>query len=62
MIDPICIFHGKPASEHACLFCALCYEPLTEERCNRLPTGELEDVCVPCAKREARMAGTHDRR
>ena len=51
-IDPTCLMHGKKMSEHLCLYCCLCYKDLTPETCN-VRNGKREDVCVPCAEREA---------
>lgn len=53
--EPVCLFHGIPHSEHEhgrCLYCALCFKPLTLEECNVLADGRREDVCVPCAEQE----------
>lgn len=56
--------HGKWFSEHDCLYCCLCYRDLTPEECNVLPDDALrdtqrgrerEDVCIPCARREAEV-------
>lgn len=51
-IDPVCLVHGKRKSEHHCLYCALCFIPLTVEKCSYLPDGTQHDVCVPCATKE----------
>jgi hypothetical protein len=51
-VDPVCLIHGKKMSEHECLYCCLCYKPLTISECNILPNGNREDVCVPCAQEE----------
>lgn len=51
-IDPVCLFHGKKASEHDCLYCSLCYKEIRYDQCNVLPDGERENVCVPCAEEE----------
>ena len=48
----MCVFHGKRRSEHVCLVCTLCFKDLTPEECSRLPNGDREDVCVPCAEAE----------
>jgi hypothetical protein len=48
MIDPVCLFHGKKASEHDCLFCCLCFESLTSEECAQDADGVKWDICVPC--------------
>ena len=55
-IDPVCLIHGKKWSEHElgfCLYCCLCFKPLTLKECNLLPNGKREDVCKSCAKRES---------
>lgn len=52
--DPVCLIHGLKYSEHHCLYCCLCYRPLTEEECNVNDDGEKEDVCKECAKQEKR--------
>ncbi len=51
-IDPVCVFHGKRASEHVCLYCCLCFKSLTPEECHVRSDGEREDVCDECAKLE----------
>lgn len=51
-IDPVCVFHGKRRSEHACLVCTLCFKDLTPAECSYLPDGSQVDVCVPCAEAE----------
>lgn len=53
MIDPVCLLHGKKASEHNCLYCCLCYCDLTPETCHVLEDGTKEDVCNECAEKEA---------
>lgn len=50
--DPFCLIHGLKMSKHECLYCCLCFKPLTVEECNLLPDGKREDVCFSCAKRE----------
>lgn len=54
-LDPVCIFHGLRASEHDCLYCALCFSDLTVEECNVRADGMKENVCVPCAQDEAKL-------
>ena len=52
-IDPVCILHGKKASEHEfgfCLYCCLCWKTLTPDTCHVKADGVKEDVCKPCAK------------
>lgn len=51
-IDAVCLIHGKKHSEHDCLFCGLCFKPLTVEECAYLPNGKREDVCIECAMAE----------
>lgn len=53
MIDPVCLVHHKRLSEHECLYCCLCFKPLTPDECNELPDGTREDVCKECAALEA---------
>lgn len=56
--DYTCLIHGKKMSEHNppgnCLYCCLCFKPLTIEACNTLPNGQKEDVCIDCAKNESK--------
>jgi hypothetical protein len=52
-IDPVCLIHGKKASEHECLYCCLCFRTMTIDECHVLPSGAKEDVCEDCAKAEA---------
>lgn len=54
-MDPVCLIHGKRQGEHDCLYCCLCFKPLTPEECHSLPDGTKEDVCVPCAIEEDRV-------
>lgn len=51
-LDPVCIIHGKKMSEHACLYCCLCFKSLMPEECNVRDDGQKEDVCKPCAAHE----------
>lgn len=54
--DPVCWPHGKRRSEHEggrCLYCCLCFKPLTPNECHTLPDGFKEDVCEDCAEKEA---------
>lgn len=53
MIDPVCIVHGKKMSEHDCLYCCLCFTPLTPEECHVDEKGQKWDVCKKCAEEEA---------
>lgn len=53
-LDPVCALHGKRWSEHElgmCLYCCLCFIPLTLDECNVTKDGLREDVCVDCATR-----------
>jgi len=50
--DPVCLIHGRKLSEHDCLYCCLCFKPLTVEECHLLPDGKREDVCNECAEKE----------
>jgi len=51
-IDPVCLIHGKKKSEHECLYCCLCFKPLTIEECHITSDGQREDVCNECAENE----------
>ena len=54
-IDPVCLIHGKKWSEHElgfCLYCCLCFKPLTPDECHVMENGKKEDVCKPCAEKE----------
>lgn len=47
-IDPVCAFHGKKLSEHEdgrCLYCCVCYKPLTPDECVVDTTGTKWDTC-----------------
>jgi hypothetical protein len=58
-IDPVCLIHGKRWSEHEhgrCLYCCLCFKPLTVDECHVDEDGQREDVCNECAEAE-RLAG-----
>ena len=62
IVDPFCIIHGKRMSEHHCLYCCLCFKPLTVEECHLLPSGKREDVCNDCAQKEQEWnAGQFDK-
>lgn len=54
-VDPVCLVHGLRKSEHDCLYCCLCFVPLTPEQCHKLPDGTVEDVCWDCAEAEKRL-------
>lgn len=57
-IDPVCLIHGKKWSEHKlgyCLYCCLCFKPLTPEECHVKEDGTKEDVCVSCAEEERKQ-------
>lgn len=51
-LDPVCVFHGKRASEHACLYCCLCFRDLTPEECWEDEQGQKWDVCQACKAQE----------
>jgi hypothetical protein len=51
-VNAVCLIHGKKYSEHDCLYCGLCFKPLTVEQCAYLPDGKREDVCIECAMAE----------
>lgn len=53
-IDPVCLVHGKKMSEHDCLYCCLCFKPLTPEQCTMGTSGFKEDVCAECRTEESR--------
>jgi hypothetical protein len=55
MIDPTCVFHGKKASEHQCLYCCLCFKTITPDECHMTDAGVKEDVCEDCAARENQL-------
>jgi len=50
--DPVCIIHGKRHSEHLCLYCCMCYKPLTIEECHVYSNGTRENICEECAALE----------
>lgn len=58
MTSPSCLIHGLPYATHDCLFCCLCYRPLTPEECHVREDGVKEDVCEKCAIEE-RDYGRH---
>jgi hypothetical protein len=48
-IDPVCAIHGKRWSEHLygrCLYCCICFKPLTPEICAKDKDGNPYDVCI----------------
>lgn len=51
-IDPVCLIHGKKMSEHECLYCCLCFKPLTVEQCHVREDGIRIDVCNECVEKE----------
>jgi len=53
-LDPVCLVHGLRASEHECLYCALCFRSLTPDVCYEEADGQKVDLCVPCGTAEAR--------
>lgn len=55
-LDYTCLIHGKKMSEHQdgiCLYCCLCYKPLTISQCHTSYDGHKEDVCLECAANES---------
>jgi hypothetical protein len=55
LIDPVCLLHGKRMSKHElgfCLYCCLCFKPLTPDECHVRSDGKKEDVCKSCAAKE----------
>jgi hypothetical protein len=51
VIDPVCLAHGLPESEHLCIVCCLCFRVLTVEEC-AVVNGMRTDICVECAAAE----------
>jgi len=51
-LDPTCLFHGKKASEHVCLYCCICFQTLTPDECWVDGDGVKWDLCVECGERE----------
>lgn len=48
VIDPVCLLHSKRASEHdggRCLYCCICFKPLTPEDCAVDISGQKWDAC-----------------
>lgn len=56
VIDPVCLVHGLKMSEHVCIYCCLCFKPLTLLECHVTDDGLREDVCEACAKLEKEMS------
>lgn len=48
MIDPVCLFHGKKASEHHCLFCCICFKTLSISECYIDLNKQRWDMCKNC--------------
>ena len=44
-IDPVCLFHGKRASEHVCLYCCIYFKTLEPHECATDNAGVKWDVC-----------------
>ena len=47
-VNPVCLLHGKRWSEHEggrCLYCCICFKPLTPETCVEDSVGDKWDVC-----------------
>jgi hypothetical protein len=64
MIDPVCAIHGKRSSEHEggrCLYCCICYRPLTPGECAVDAKGARWDVCKGDCAREAGIATLADK-
>lgn len=61
VIDPVCIIHGRKFSEHDCLYCCMCFKPLTPEQCMYDDDGIQWDVCVDCNEMEKRMMSENQR-
>lgn len=59
LVDPVCLRHGLPLSQHSCLYCTLCFEDLTPEQCNVCADGTRENVCKACAEQEAAVMAGH---
>ena len=51
-IDPVCSVHGLRLSEHQCIFCALCFKPLTIDQCHVNRKGIRRAVCNDCVEME----------
>jgi hypothetical protein len=55
-LDPVCAIHGKRWSEHdggRCLYCCICYRPLTHDECAVDGDGDRWDVCAGACAAEA---------
>ena len=64
MIDPVCAIHGKKWSEHEhgrCLYCCLCFKPLTEDECWADANGQKWDMCKECGEAEKIATGLRER-
>jgi hypothetical protein len=54
--DPVCAIHGLPWSEHdggRCLYCCICFKPLTPDECAEDSDGQAWDVCKGRCAEEA---------
>ena len=54
LIDPVCLHHGKRMSEHEggrCLYCCICFNTLTPERCWADEDGQKWDLCQELRRR-----------
>ena len=58
-LDPVCLVHGMPMSEHVCLYCCLCFKRMTPEECHMDERGDKWDVCDECAFQEAVLADSN---
>ncbi len=54
--DPVCLIHGKRASEHQCLYCSICFRSLTPDECDVNAEGEKTDLCKVCGAQERGFA------
>lgn len=51
-IDPVCLMHGLPSSQHECFYCAVCYVDITPENAWTDPNGVTWDICKDCGDEE----------
>ncbi len=55
-LDPICAIHGKRWSQHLhgrCLYCCICFKPLTIDLCAKDKDDNPYDVCIGICAAEA---------
>lgn len=58
--DPVCLHHGMRWSEHEfgrCLYCEVCFKPLTPDECATDSDGEKWNVCKGECAKEAGLSG-----